>query len=122
METKILIASIFAALFVGTTLVAASSYYSMAEFHQRMMSSDDFAKMHAAMMSGDHEAAEKYHENLDFECPMHELIEEGKISDEDFRTMHEWMMTGNFPDEKPEGLNDAAWEIHKSHHPEIYDK
>jgi len=116
LNKKILVA-VFGLLALGVAFVGASSYYGMNELHQKMMASDDFEAMHTAMMSGNFEAAEKYHETLDFECPMHDLVKEGDISLEDFRQMHEWMTTGNFPTEKPAGLSDAAWEMHKSHHP-----
>ena len=84
------------------------------------MESDDFEAMHIAMMNGDFKAAEKYHETLDFECPMHESVTNGDISLEDFQIMHEWMISGNFPKEKPAELSEEAWILHKSHHPEIY--
>ena len=116
---KILI-GVFGMLLLGVALVSASSYFSMNELHQKMMASDDFEAMHTAMMSGDFAAAEKYHETLDFECPMHDLVKEGDISLEDFQMMHEWMVSGNFPEEKPADLSEAAWELHQSHHPEIY--
>lgn len=116
LNKKILI-GLFGMMILGVVIVSASSYYSMSELHKRMMSSDNFEKMHAAMMSGNFDAAEKYHQTLDVECPMHDLVKDGNISLNDFRTMHEWMMTGNFPKEKPAGLSDAAWELHKSHHP-----
>ena len=115
-----IIAGVFAMLIFGVGLVGASSYLNMYEFHQRLAASDDFESMHTAMMNGDFEAAEEYHQNLDFECPMHELVKDGDISLEDFQTMHQWMMTGDFPLEKPEGMSDAAWDLHVSHHPEIY--
>lgn len=118
-KSKILI-GIFSVLVVGVVLVSASSYYGMNEVHQRMLGADNFEQMHTAMMSGDFEAAEQYHQTLDFECPMHDLVKEGDVSLDDFQTMHQWMMTGNFPEEKPDGLSDAAWELHVSHHPEIY--
>ena len=111
---------IFVALFLGIAFVSASSYYSTYELHKRMMASDDFEAMHTAMMTGDFAAAEKYHESLNFDCPMHDLVKEGDISLEDFQMMHEWMITGNFPKEKPTDLSEAAWELHQSHHPEIY--
>lgn len=98
---KTLIAGIFAMLLLGVVLVSASSYYSTYELHKRMMASDDFEAMHTAKMSGDFAAAEKYHESLDFECPMHDLVKEGDISLENFQMMHEWMISGNFPDKKP---------------------
>ncbi|RMF06596.1 hypothetical protein D6764_01895 [Candidatus Woesearchaeota archaeon] len=107
-------------LLAGVVLVSAGSYYSIYSLHKSVSSSDDFEAMHSAMMQGDFKTAEKYHEQLDFECPMHELVKQGDISLEDFQTMHGWMMSGNFPEEKPAGLSDAAWELHKSHHPEIY--
>jgi len=117
---KTLTITIFALLIAGIALVSASSYYNMYEFHNRMMSSDNFEAMHTAMMNGDYAAAEKYHETLNFECPMHDLVTKGDISLQDFQQMHEWMVTNNFPQEKPAGLSDAAWDLHKSHHPEIY--
>ena len=121
METnKKIIIGIFSMLLLGVVLVSASSYYSMNEIHQKMMESDDFEQMHTAMMSGDFEAAEKYHETLDFECPMHDLVKEGDISTEEFQIMHQWMMTNNFPQEQPEEISDAGWKLHKSHHPESY--
>ncbi|RME52300.1 hypothetical protein D6783_05295, partial [Candidatus Woesearchaeota archaeon] len=107
-------------LLLGVVLVSASGYYSAYELHKRLMASDDFVAMHTAMMRGDFKAAEKYHETLDFECPMHDLVKEGDVSLEDFQVMHEWMMSGRFPKEKPAQLSEAAWEFHKSHHPEIY--
>lgn len=110
----------FAMLVVGIALVSASSYLNTYELHKRMMASDDFEAMHTAMMGGDFDAAERYHDTLDFECPMHELVKEGDISLNDFQLMHEWMISGNFPDEKPIELSDAAWELHKSHHLENY--
>lgn len=119
MNKKIII-GVFSMLLLGVVLVSASSYFSMNSLHQKMMVSDDFEAMHTAMMSGDFEAAEKYHETLDFECPMHELVKEGDISTGEFQLMHQWMMTGDFPQEKPESLSDEVWEIHKSHHPEVY--
>ena len=115
-----IIAGVFAMLMIGVGLVGASSYFNMYEFHQSMMASDDFGRMHTAMMNGDFEAAEEYHQDLDFDCPMHELVREGDVSLEEFQIMHQWMMSGDFPDEKPEGLSDAAWDLHTSHHPEIY--
>lgn len=117
---KTVIVGIFSMLLLGVVLVSASSYYSMNELHRRMMASDGFEEMHAAMISGDFEAAEKYHKTLDFECPMHDLVKEGDISLEDFQAMHEWMISGDFPKEKPAELSEVAWELHKSHHPEIY--
>lgn len=117
---KTLIGGVFAMLLLGVVLVSASSYYSTYELHKKMMASDDFEAMHTAMMSGDFAAAEKYHETLDFECPMHDLVKEGDVSLEDFQMMHEWMVSGNFPKEKPAELSEAAWELHQSHHPEIY--
>ncbi len=121
METnKKIIIGIFSLLLLGVVLVSASSYYSMSELHKRMMGSDDFEAMHTAMMGGDFEASEKYHDTLDFECPMHELVKEGDISTEEFQIMHQWMMTNNFPQEKPKGLSDEAWQLHESHHPESY--
>ena len=119
-KKKTLMISIFTMLLLGVALVGASSYYNTYQLHKKMMASDDFEQMHTAMMNGDFEAAEKYHENLDFECPMHNLVKDGDISLEDFQKMHEWMTTGNFPSEKPADLSDAAWELHKSHHPGNY--
>lgn len=119
-NNKLILTGIFAALLVGVVLVSASSYYSVREIHQEMIASDDFSQMNIAMMNGDFNAAEEYHKNLDFECPMHDLVTSGDVSLDDFATMHEWMMTGEFPDEKPEGLSDAAWELHMNHHSEIY--
>jgi len=119
-KKKTLIVGVFAMLLLGVVLVSASSYYSTYELHERMMASDDFEAMHTAMMGGDFAAAEKYHETLDFECPMHDLVKEGDVSLEDFRRMHEWMISGNFPKEKPADLSEAAWDLHKSHHSEIY--
>lgn len=118
--TEKIIVGVFAMLMLGVGLVGASSYYSMNELHARMVASDDFGKMHTAMMNGDFEAAEEYHQTLDFECPMHELVKDGDISLEEFQEMHQWMLTGDFPTEKPAGLSDAAWDLHKSHHPELY--
>ncbi|MBT3690628.1 hypothetical protein HOG16_00075 [Candidatus Woesearchaeota archaeon] len=117
---KTMIVGVFAMLLIGVALVSASSYYSMNELHERMMTSDGFEEMHTAMMGGDFAAAEKYHETLDFECPMHDLVKEGDVSMDDFRLMHEWMISGDFPEEKPVELSDAAWNLHKSHHTEIY--
>ncbi len=116
---KVLI-GIFALLIVGVVFVSASSYLSMNELHERMIASEGFEEMHTAMMQGDFEAAEKYHENLDFECPMHELVKEGDVSLAEFQIMHQWMMTGDFPEEKPSSLGEAAWNLHESHHLEIY--
>ena len=48
---KTVIVGIFATLLLGVVLVSASSYYSMNELHKRMMASDGFEEMHAAMMS-----------------------------------------------------------------------
>jgi hypothetical protein len=121
METnKKIIIGVFSMLLVGIALVSASSYFSMNELHQRMMASDDFEAMHTAMISGDFEAAEKYHETLDFECPMHELVKEGDISTDEFQVMHQWMISGDFPQEKPKEISNAGWQSHKSHHPESY--
>jgi len=121
METnKKTIIGVFSMLLVGIALVSASSYFSMNELHQRMMASDDFEAMHTAMISGDFEAAEKYHETLDFECPMHELVKEGDISTDEFQVMHQWMISGDFPQEKPKEISNAGWQLHKSHHPESY--
>jgi hypothetical protein len=121
METnKKTIIGVFSMLLVGIALVSASSYFSMNELHQRMMASDDFEAMHTAMISGDFEAAEKYHETLDFECPMHELVKEGNISTDEFQVMHQWMISGDFPQEKPKEISNAGWQLHKSHHPESY--
>ncbi len=117
---RTLIVGVFAMLLIGVAIVSASSYYSMNELHERMMASDNFEAMHSAMMSGDFAAAEKYHKTLDFECPMHDLVKEGNISLEDFQMMHKWMVSGNFPKEKPTGLSELVWELHQSHHPEIY--
>ena len=117
---KTIIIGLFSALLFGVAVVGASSYYSMYDLHERMMGSDNFERMHSAMMSGDFEAAEQYHEALDFDCPMHELVEDGNVSLSEFQQMHQWMVTGDFPQEKPDWLSDAAWEIHMSHHPEIY--
>ena len=86
-----------------------------------MAASDNFGKMHTAMMGGNFAAAEKYHQTLDVECPMHELVKEGSVSLGDFNTMHGWMMTGDFPKEKPAGLSDAAWQLHVNHHPDTGD-
>ncbi len=119
-HNKAMIASLFGVLLFGVAIVSASSYYGMYDLHKMMMGSDNFEQMHSAMMSGDLEAAEQYHEALDFDCPMHALVEDGGVSLDDFRTMHQWMVTGEFPSEKPAGLSDAAWDIHMSHHPEIY--
>jgi hypothetical protein len=121
METnKRIIIGVFSMLLVGIALVSASSYFSMNELHQRMMVSDDFEAMHTAMISGDFEASEKYHETLDFECPMHELVKEGDISTDEFQVMHQWMISGDFPQEKPKEISNAGWQLHKSHHPESY--
>lgn len=119
---KTLVIGLFATLLLGVVLVGASSYYGAYEHHKRMMASDDFEAMHAAMMGGDFEAAEEYHDSLDFECPMHDLVKNGEVSFEDFQMMHEWMISGNFPEEKPTGLSDSAWSLHQGHHPEIYNK
>lgn len=110
MEKKIM--AIIGALLLGAVLVSASGYYSM-----HGMQGDGFEEMHAAMMAGDYEAAEEYHEALDFECPMHELVKSGDVSADDFRQMHGWMVSGDFPEKKPEGLSDSAWQVHKRHHP-----
>ncbi len=118
-NNKILV-GILGALLLAVILVSASSYYSMRDLHEAMMDEGDFEEMHDAMFSGDFETAEAYHQRLDFECPMHELVEEGDISLDEFQMMHQWMTAGDFPSEKPEGLSDAAWELHMSHHPEIY--
>ena len=117
---KTLVAGIFAMLLTGIVLVSASTYYTMYGLHKKALGSDDFEAMHAAMMKGDFESAEKYHESLDFECPMHDPVKNSDISLEDFQIMHEWMSSGQFPTEKPAKLSDAAWELHKSHHPEVY--
>ncbi len=119
---KTLIVGIFATLILGVVLVGASSYYNVYEHHKNMMGSGDFEAMHAAMMMGDFEAAEEYHDSLDIECPMHNLVKIGEISFEDFQMMHQWMISGNFPEEKPSTLSDSVWNLHKSHHPEIYNK
>ncbi|RMD66977.1 hypothetical protein D6817_02845 [Candidatus Pacearchaeota archaeon] len=114
---KAIIGVAFGLLILGVAFVGASSYYSAYELHKRMLGADKFEAMHSAMMRGDFEAAEKYHETLDFECPMHELVKNNEISMRDFQIMHEWMASGNFPTEKPAELSDAAWELHKKHHP-----
>ena len=120
LNKKTIILVLFGLLVVGVVLVGASSYYSMAQVHQRMLGADSFEQMHTAMMNGDFAAAEQYHQSLDFDCPMHDLVKDGDISLQDFEQMHQWMMSGNFPQEKPAGLSDAAWELHRSHHPEVY--
>ncbi|RME31410.1 hypothetical protein D6789_02795 [Candidatus Woesearchaeota archaeon] len=117
---KKLLLGIVGMLVLGITLVSASSYMSMNALHKKMLASNDFEAMHDAMMRGDFAAAEKYHATLDFECLMHELVKNGDISLEEFRTMHEWMLTGDFPRTKPAGISDAAWELHTSHHPALY--
>ncbi len=117
---KNLLIGLFATLTFGVAVVSASSYYSMYDLHQRMLGADSFEQMHSAMMGGDFDAAEKYHESLDFDCPMHDLVKDGDVSLSEFQQMHQWMMTGGFPQEKPDWMSDAAWEIHVSHHPEIY--
>jgi len=117
---KVLFAGVFGMLLIGVSFVGASSYLSVQSVHEKMVASDSFEKMHTAMMSGDFEAAEEYHKNLDFECPMHELVTEGEVSIDEFRVMHEWMMTGDFPLEKPESISDDAWKVHMVHHPEIF--
>ncbi len=116
---KILI-GIFGLLIVGIVFVSASSYFSMNELHEKMVASEGFEEMHTAMMQGDFETAEKYHEKLDYECPMHDLVKGGGVSLDEFQIMHQWMMSGNFPMEKPASFSDETWNLHKSHHPEIY--
>jgi len=117
---KTLIVGVFAMLLFGVVLISASSYMGMNELHEKMMASDDFEEMHAAMMNGDFDEAEKYHETLDYECPMHELVTDGTVSLDEFAVMHQWRMTGNFPEEQPKKISDAMWELHMSHHPELY--
>lgn len=118
MEQKtILLTAIFTVLLLGTTFVAASGYYGMHEMHARMVADDSFSAMNAAMLNGDYDAAAEYHEMMGVECPMHEAVTGGEISLDDFAIMHEWMMNGEFPTEKPAGLSDAAWELHQQHHP-----
>ncbi|MBT3417118.1 hypothetical protein HOD05_03920 [Candidatus Woesearchaeota archaeon] len=119
LNKKVLI-SIFSLLIVGVVFVSASSYFSMNELHEKMVASEGFEEMHTAMMQGDFETSEKYHEKLDFECPMHDLVKEGDVSLDEFQVMHQWMMTGDFPKEKPVDFSDETWNLHKSHHPEIY--
>ncbi len=118
MERKtILLAAIFAVLVLGAAFVAASGYYSMSQLHERMTADDSFSAMNAAMLDGDYQAAAQYHDVMGVECPMHDAVVSGDISLQDFATMHEWMMTGQFPTEKPAGLSDAAWQLHLQHHP-----
>ena len=119
LNKKVLI-SIFSLLIVGVVFVSASSYFSMNELHEKMVASEGFEEMHTAMMQGDFETSEKYHEKLDFECPMHDLVKEGDVSLDEFQVMHQWMMTGDFRREKPVDFSDETWNLHKSHHPEIY--
>ena len=88
---KTMIVGVFAMLLIGVSLVSASSYYSMNELHNRMISSDGFEEMHNAMMNGDFAAVEKYHKTLDFDCPMHDLVKKGDVSLENFQKMHEWL-------------------------------
>ena len=121
METnKKIIIGVFSLLLVGVALVSASSMLSMNQLHQKMIASDDFEQMHAAMIRGDFEVAESYHSALDFECPMHELVKNEDVSLNEFQIMHRWMMTGDFPKDQPEEISDATWELHTSHHPELY--
>jgi hypothetical protein len=117
---KTLVVGVFAMLLLGIVLVGASSYSSIYDSHKRAVSSDDFEAMHYAMMNGDFATAEKYHEAAGFDCPMHDAVKNGDVSTEEFQMMHEWMVSGNFPSEKPEGFSESLWELHKSHHPEIY--
>jgi len=117
---KTILTGILGALLLGIVLVSASSYFSMNELHEKMMESDDFEQMHTAMIAGDFEAAMKYHETLDYECPMHNLVREGDVSLDEFQIIHQRMTSGNFPKEKPDSLSNEAWNLHKSHHPEIY--
>jgi len=107
-------------LLLGVILVSASGYYSMKTLHQQIVGSDHFAEMEKAMLSGDFRQAAKYQEELGFVCPMQELIEDQEISLEELQIMHEWMMSGNFPVEKPDSISRHTWEIHRSHHPELY--
>ena len=117
---KKILVGIFGLLIVGIVFVSASSYFSMNELHEKMVASEGFEEMHTAMMQGDFETAEKYHEKLDYECPMHDLVKGGDVSLDEFQIMHQWMMSYNFPKEKPAGFSDETWDLHKSHHPEIY--
>lgn len=117
---KKLVIGVFAMLALGVVLVSAGSFYSVNDAYEQMIQSDDFAEMHAQMMAGNFEAVKEYHEQLDFECPMHDSVVSGEITMQDFATMQEWMMSGDFPAEKPETMSDAAWELHVNHHPEIY--
>jgi len=119
MEHKtVLITALFAVLLLGAAFVAASGYYSMSQLHARMTADDSFSAMNAAMLNGDYAAAEQYHQVMGVECPMHDAVVSGDISLDDFATMHEWMMTGQFPTKKPAGLSDAAWALHLQHHPQ----
>lgn len=117
---KKLVIGVFSMLALGIVLVSAGSFYSVNDAHEQMVRSDGFAEMHVQMMAGNFEAAKEYHEKLDFECPMHDSVVSGEITMQDFATMQEWMMSGDFPSEKPDSISDAAWEVHISHHPEIY--
>ncbi len=116
-RNTILISGVFAVLLLGAAFVAASGYYGMQQLHERMAADDGFAAMNAAMLDGDYAAAAQYHDVMGVECPMHDAVVDGDISLQDFATMHEWMMTGDFPSEKPAGLSDAAWALHQQHHP-----
>lgn len=111
---------IFVLLIVGVAMVAASGYYSVSDIHRDVMGKENYAKMHDAMMRGDFDKAEEYHSSSDFECPMHEVVENGEVSVEEFQAMHQWMGSGDFPDKKPGYISESAWEVHVSHHPEIY--
>jgi len=118
MERKLwVLGAIFAVLVLGAALVGASGYYGMQQLHARMTADDSFSAMNAAMLNGDYAAAAQYHQVMGVECPMHDAVVSGDISLQDFATMHEWMMTGQFPTEKPAGLSDAAWQLHLQHHP-----
>lgn len=119
-KRKKLLAGIFALLLIGVGAVGASVYYAPWQAHRSLVGAQDFDQMHAAMMRGDYETAEAYHEEAGNGCPMHDEIVNGAVSPEEFSQMHEWMMSGDFPQERPEGISEEAWELHVSHHPEAY--
>jgi len=121
MKKNIVIISLVSILLLGIGLVSASTYFfNMHDRHMKMIGEDNFAKMQEEMLNGNYEAAEKYHEVLDFECPIHEQVKNGNVSIVEFSKMHEWMINNEFPEEQPTWLSDSSWEIHKSHHAEIY--
>jgi len=107
----------FAFFLLGMALVSAGSYYNVRLTHEKMTASDNFGIMHAKMLAGDFEAAEEYHNKLNFDCPIHNMVKSGEISPEEFQLMHGWMITGNFPNQKPDSIGDDAWNLHVSHHP-----